>query len=151
MRTAPVIIEGLAGPVEVTTNLLTGKHSMTVGGQPTVGTRRGHYTLPTADGQTVAARLRASLLDPYPTIEIAGVRYRTGPGIPLALRILALLPFVLVIAGGLLGGVIAAAGLVANFGIARGSQSTAVKAIFMLLVLAGTFLAYTAVVALLLL
>jgi hypothetical protein len=149
MRTDPVIINGLAGPVVVTTNSMTGKQSMTVGGQPATGTSRGHYNLPTDDGRTVAARVRSSLLDPYPTIEIAGVKHRTGPGIPVVLRILALLPFVLLVAGGLIGGVIAAAGLVLNFGIARGSQSTIVKSILMLLVLAAAIVTYIAVAAVL--
>ena len=71
---------------------LTGKHSMTGGGQPAAGNRRGHYNLPTDDGRTVGARLRVSLLDPYPTIEIAGVKHRTGPGLPVALRILGAAP-----------------------------------------------------------
>lgn len=134
MHTEPMVIDGLAGPVVMSVNSFTGKHSVTVGGQPVSGTRRGMYTLPTADGQTVAARLRASLLDPYPSLEIAGVKHRSGPALPLALRVLAVLPLVLII-GGLIGGAIGAAGVIVNLGIARGQLSTAVKSLLMILIL----------------
>jgi hypothetical protein len=147
MRTEPVNIAGLAGPVVVTVNAVTGKHSVTVGGRPaTGGTRRGDYGLPTTDGRTVAAKVRSSLLDPYPTIEIAGVKYRTGPSVPVALRVLALLPLVLVL-GGLIGGVIGALGIATNLGIARWSQSNAVKAVLMIVVLVIAVVLFAVVAA----
>jgi hypothetical protein len=134
MRTEPIDINGLAGPAVIDVNTLTGKHSVTVGGRPAEGTRRGAYRLPTADGQTVEAKLRTGLFEPYPSLEIAGVRHRTGPPVPILLRILALLPAGLVIAG-LLGGAIGGAGIVVNMGIVRSSRSNASKAALMVAVL----------------
>ena len=83
MQTEPLMIDGVAGPVVLTVNAFTGKHSVTVGGYPASGTRRGIYTLPTADGRTVAARLRSSLLDPHPSLEIgrASCRERVFVGV----------------------------------------------------------------------
>jgi hypothetical protein len=131
MRTEPLLVDGLAGPLVVTVNTLTGRHSVTVGGQPAVGTRRGKYTLPTANGGTVEANLRATWLDAYPVIDIAGVEHRTGPRTPVGLRILALIPLVLVAIGGLLGGAFAALAITANMMVARGPQSTPIKAALM--------------------
>lgn len=144
MRTEPVNIAGLAGPVVVTVNAVTGRHSVTVGGRPATGTGRGSYTLPTTDGRTVAAKVRSSLLDPYPTLEIAGVKYRTGPSVPVVLRVLALLPLVLVL-GGLIGGAIGALGVAANLGIARWSQSNAVKSVLMIVVLVVAVMTFAVV------
>lgn len=126
MQTEPLVIPGLAGPAVVTVNQFTGKHSITVGGQSTTGTRRGQYTLPGADGGTVPAKLHTSLLDPHPSIEIAGVKHRTGPAIPLALRILALLPVVLVI-GGVIGIMFGVAAILANLAVLRTNMSTTAK------------------------
>ncbi len=146
MRTEPLMIAGIAGPIVLDVNAITGKHSVTVGGHPASGTRRGNYTLPTADGQTIPAKLRSNIFDPHPTLEIAGVTHRTGPSQPIALRVLMVLPLLLVI-GGLIGGVIGALGIGVNLGIARGQQSTAVKALLMIVVLALTVVAYVAVAA----
>ena len=146
MHTEPLMIDGVAGPVVLTVNAFTGKHSVTVGGHPASGTRRGMYTLPTADGQTVAARLRSSLLDPHPSIEVAGIRHRSGPALPIALRVLVVLPLALLL-GGLIGGLIGALGVAVNLGIARGQLSTAVKSLLMVVVLLVTVVAYVAVAA----
>lgn len=147
MRTEPVNIEGLAGPVVVTVNSFSGRHSIAVGGRPVKGTRRGRYTLPTADGGTVEGKLRSTLLDPYPTIEIAGVKHRTGPSTSLALRVLGLLPLLLVGVGGLIGGAIGGVGVIVNLGIVRGSQSTAVKALLMIVVLVFAVVAWAMLAA----
>ncbi|NEA36217.1 hypothetical protein [Streptomyces sp. SID13031] len=146
MRTEPMVVEGLAGPVVLAVNAFTGKHSVTVGGYQVSGTRRGNYTLPTADGRTVAAKLHSSLLDPHPSIEIAGVRYRTGPSLPVAVRVLVVLPLVLLV-GGLIGGLIGAIGVGANLGIARGQQSTAVKSLLMIGVLILTVVVFVVLAA----
>jgi hypothetical protein len=135
MRTEPLNIEGLAGPAVITLHPFTGRHSIMVGGRPATGTRRGRYSLPTADGRTVDARLRAGLFDPHPSLQIAGVTYRTGPPVPRLLQVLALAPIVLVGLGGLLGGLIGGGGVVANMGIARSPQSTARKTVLMIVVL----------------
>jgi hypothetical protein len=146
MRTEPMTIDGLAGPVVITVNSFTGKHSVTVGGHPASGTRRGIYTLPTVDGRTATAKLRSSLLEPHPSLEIAGVRHRSGPALPLALRVLALLPAVLVI-GGVIGGLIGALGILGNLAIARGQQSTVVKALLMIGILVVAIVAFSLVAA----
>jgi hypothetical protein len=146
MRTEPMVVEGLAGPVVLDVNAFTGKHSVTVGVHQVKGTRRGNYTLPTLDGRTVAAKLHSSLLDPHPSLEIAGVRYRTGPSLPVALRVLVVLPLVLLV-GGLIGGLVGALGVGANLGIARGQQSTAVKSLLMIGVLILTVVAFAVIAA----
>ncbi|MEV6410529.1 hypothetical protein [Kribbella sp. NPDC051718] len=146
MRTEPMVVEGLAGPVVIDVNAFTGKHSVTVGVQEVRGTRRGNYTLPTLDGQSVAAKLHSSLLDPHPSLEIAGTRYRTGPSLPLVVRVLVILPLVLLV-GGLIGGLIGAAGIAANLGIVRGQQSTAVKSLLMVGVLILTVVVFAVLAA----
>lgn len=135
MQTAPLDIEGLAGPVVITSNAFTGRSSVTVGGRPVKGTRRGAYALPTADGRTVDAKVRTGLFDPYPSIDIAGVKHRTGPALPAVLRVLMVLPLALIL-GGLIGGAAGVSGVLLNMGIARSSQPTAVKAVLMIVVLA---------------
>jgi hypothetical protein len=146
VRTEPLEITGLAGPVVVTMNSFTGKHMVTVGSHQAVGTRRGHYTFPTVDGRTVAARLRSSLLDPYPTIEISGVKHRTGPSFPVVLRMLALVPLaVLIYAGGLIGGAIGGGAIGVNLAIGRTKRSTAAKAMLMIGVLVAAFVVWTIV------
>jgi hypothetical protein len=147
VRTEPVNIQGLAGPVVVTVNSFFGRRSIAVGGRPVEGTRRGSYTLPTAGGGTVEGKLRSTLLDPYPTIEIAGVKHRTGPSTSLALRVLGLLPLVLVAVGGLVGGAIGAVGVIVNLGIVRGSQPKAFKALLMIVVLVLAVVAWVIVAA----
>jgi hypothetical protein len=136
MRTGPLQIEGLAGPVVITSNSFTGRQSITVGGQPVPGSRLHGYKLPTADGRTVDARLRTSLYEPYPSLKIGDVTIRTGPPVPIVLRMLALLPFGLII-GGLIGALAGAAGILANMAIARSSRTTAAKAVLMVMVLAA--------------
>jgi hypothetical protein len=149
MRTQPTTIDGLAGPVVVDLNALTGKSTLTVGGVPAEGRRRGQYLLPTADGGTVEARVRTTLLDPYPVLHINGAKHRTGPATPMALRLLGLLPLLLVTVGGALGGGLGALGAIVNLAVQRSSQSTAVKAVIMVAVLAAVTLTYLGVVGLL--
>jgi hypothetical protein len=93
VRTEPLTITGLAGPVVLETNFLTGKHSITVRGHPAPRAGR-RFTLPTAGGGTVEA-VRDQFLDAYPNLEIHGVKHRTGPPTPMVLRILALVPILL--------------------------------------------------------
>lgn len=144
MRTEPVTIRGLAGPVVVTMNTFTGRSSVTVNGAPVQGGRRGGYDLPTANGGTVPAKVRANLLDPYPIIEVGGVKHRTGPQVPAALRVLTLLPLILVL-GGAIGGLLGGVGAVTNLAVARTRQSTAAKAGIMVLVLLAAAVAYVVV------
>jgi len=70
-------------------------------------------------------------LDAYPTLEINGVKHRTGPAVPVLLRILALVPIFLIGVGGALGGVIGAVGVALNMAIARLVLPSAVKALLM--------------------
>jgi hypothetical protein len=101
--------------------------TVTVGGRDVPASGRGRFALPTRSGQTTEARVRAQMLDPYATVEVGGQKYRTGPVVPIWLRILGLLPILLIAKGGLIGGLIAALGIVANFWIIREVQSTALK------------------------
>jgi hypothetical protein len=65
-------------------------------------------------------------------VEVDGVRHRTGPKVPVGLRVLALLPILLVGVGGLIGGLVGALGVVVNLVIARAPISSAVKALIMI-------------------
>ncbi len=82
--------------------------------------------------------VRPGLFDPYPSLEVNGIRHRTGPQVPVALRILALVPIGLIGLGGLVGGLIGALGVFANLAVARRSMPAIVKALLMLAVLAVT-------------
>jgi len=135
VRSEPLAIRGLAGPVVVEANNFTGRYTVTVGGRPAPRIGRARYALPAAGGGTVKAVVRGGFFDPYPSLEINGLKHRTGPPVPMPLRILALVPIVLV-GFGALGGLIGAFGVIANLAVARLPQSPLVKALLMLGVLA---------------
>ncbi len=138
VRTQPLAIDGLAGPVVLAAGALSSRYSVTVGGVEAKRTGRFRYALPTAAGGTVEATVRNRFADTYPTVEINGVKHLTGPPLPLALRILALIPFALIGFGGALGGLVGGLGVVANLAIARQSIATGVKALSMVGVLLVT-------------
>lgn len=141
MQTEPVTIDGVAGPVVVDSNVLTGRCAVTVNGTA-VPRQRRRFALPTTYGDPVEATVRTSLVDPYPVIQLGPKRYRTGPQIPQLLQVLTVLPFGAIllgltgaVVGGLLGGVVAGAGVAVNQTISRSGQSTATKAGLMFTVL----------------
>lgn len=149
MITDPIVIDGLAGPVVVTTNMMSGKSTVTVGGIPAQGTGRGRFQLPTADGGAVEAKVHAAkMIDPYPVIEINGTKHRTGPASPVWMTVLSLLPIVLLV-GGALGAVIGVVAVFSNLAIARTAQSTAAKVVLMVVVLVGAVVSYLVVVTVL--
>ncbi|MFE9187979.1 hypothetical protein ACFYL6_00065 [Micromonospora sp. NPDC007208] len=130
MNTEPLHVAGVAGPIVVTTKAFGGRPAVTVAGVPAprIGKR---YALPTADGGVVQATVRTAVADPYPTVEVNGVQHRTGPSIPVLLRILALLPILLFTVGGIIGGLVGAFGVLANLTVARTRMAPAVKALVM--------------------
>jgi hypothetical protein len=119
VRTDPLTVAGLAGPVVLESSLLASKYSITVGGQPATRVGRGRYTFPATGGTVVQAAVRGGFLAPYPSLVIDGVTYQTGPQVPLILRVLATLPIALVGVGGAVGGVIGAAAVIANMTVLR--------------------------------
>ena len=134
MNTEPISINGVAGPVVISTNAFWGRPGVTVGGLPAPRTGKRRYALPTLAGGDVDATVRTGFADPYPTVEVDGVQHRTGPTVPVILRVLAPLPILLVAVGGLVGGIIGALGFAANLTIARTRTPAAVKALVMLAV-----------------
>lgn len=132
MKTDPISVDGVAGPVEVTTNAFWGRPVVTVAGQPAPYIGKRQYSLPGADGSAVRVTLRSGFADPYPTVEVNGRQYRTGPQVPVGLRVLTLLPILMVGIGGALGGLIGALAVVANLSAARTQNSSAVKALIMI-------------------
>jgi len=68
--------------------------------------------------------VRGGFLDAFPTLEINGVKHRTGPPTPLALRILAVVPIALVAVGGPFGALIGVVGVAVNMAVARQNSST---------------------------
>lgn len=147
MNTEPISIDGVAGPIVVTTNAFRARPVVTVSGVPAPRTGGHQYALPAADGGAVEATVRSAFADPYPTVEVNGVRHRTGPSVPAALRVLTLLPILLMVAvGGALGGLIGALGFVVNVGaVTRIRTPTAVKALIMVGVSAVAFVLWLAV------
>lgn len=135
VRTQPVSIPGLAGPVVVSAGFFSLRYTVSVNGVDVRRTGRATYQLPAADGTMVEGKLRSGFFEPFPALQIHGVTYRTGPAVPLAVRILAVIPFLLFTVGGVLGAVLGAAGVVGNLAIARQSIPTAVKALSMVGVL----------------
>jgi hypothetical protein len=142
VRLEPVTIPGVAGPVVVDLKLFSNKHVVTVGGRPAARVGRATYELPASNGRRVVGKLRNNGFDPYPTVEIDGVKHRTGPRLPIALRVLALLPAPLLVIGGALGGAVAAAGVIGNMVIARTAQPATVKAALMVAVLIAATVAW---------
>ncbi|MEU4531385.1 hypothetical protein AB0F49_24480 [Micromonospora ureilytica] len=130
MITEPFSVARVAGPIVVTTQDWWGHPAVTVNGVPAPRTGK-RFALSTVDGGVVQATVRTALADPYPTVEIDGVRHRTGPSMSVYLRILALLPILLLTVGGLIGGLVGAFGVLANLTVARTRMTPAVKALTM--------------------
>jgi len=145
VQTEPLTVAGLAGPVVVTTNSFTGRNTVTVGGQPAALIARRRYALPAANGRTVEGTVSARFFDPYPTLELNGVRHRTGPEVPVALRILALVPIALAGLGGLVGGLIGALGMIVNVVVLRRQLPGYAKALLMVAVLVATVVVWLVV------
>lgn len=138
MQPQALSIPGIAGPVIVKTNWFTGRNTVTVGGRDIPTSGRGRFALPTTSGQSAEARVRAQMLDPYATVEVGGQKYRTGPAVPVGVRILGLLPLLIVFWGGLIGALFGVLGMVANFWIIREVRSTALKVLALFAVLVVT-------------
>jgi hypothetical protein len=139
------MIPGLAGPVVLESSFLSGRYTITAGGSPAARVGRKRYALPTTGSGTVEATLSGGFFDAYPTLTINGVKHRTGPPVPIVMRVLAVFPIALVFLGGLLGGLIGAIGWAVNMSILRLGLPAAVKALLMLVVLVATYLTWAAV------
>ena len=127
MATRPITIDGIAGPVVVTTDRFGGRAQVMVNGRPAPLHGDRHHRLPTTTGGTVDAIVRAGIIDPYPTVEVNGVRHRTGPAVPRSAKALAALPVVPAVLGGLAGALVGLAGLLANGALLRSRLSPSVK------------------------
>lgn len=147
MKTEPISIDGVAGPVVISTNAFWGRPTVTVGGVPAPRAGRRRYTFPAAGGRVVEATVRTGFGDPYPTVEVGGVAHRTGPTVPVVLRVLTLLPILLVCVGGLLGGLIGVLGILANLAFTRTRTPPVVKALGMIGVSVVALLVFLAVAA----
>lgn len=139
MQTRPIMIDGIAGPVVVESNFFD-RCKVTVNGVPVTGRRR-RFPLPTTEGRTIEARVRTTLVDPHPVIEIGPERYRTGPEVPKTLQLLTVLPFGAIMVGvagagvgGMVGGIVAGAGVAVNQAISRSTRSTWAKGALMVVV-----------------
>lgn len=144
MKTEPISIDGVAGPVVVTAPFW-GFPVVSVGGVPAPRTGR-QYALPAAVGGAVQATVRTGFADPYPTLEVNGVRHRTGPAVPAVLQVLTLLPIVLVGIGGAFGGLIGALAVVANLSVSRTRNSSVVKALIMVGMAVAAYFVWFAIV-----
>jgi hypothetical protein len=131
-------IPGLASPVFVESSPFSGRYTITAGGYPAARLGRLRYAVPAAGGGTVETSISGGFFDAYPTLTVNGIKHRTGPPVPVILRILAVAPIALVI-GGLIGGLIGALGCAVNMAVVRMSLPSVGKAV---LVLAVGFVAF---------
>ncbi len=116
----PILVDGVTGPVTVTTNVFGGDVRLFVHGRPVPQevVIVPEFRLPLAAGGTAAARVHLGPADPCPSIEVGGRRYRSEPRPSVLLRVLALLPLVLAL-GGLVGVLLGVLALVANVALVR--------------------------------
>jgi hypothetical protein len=153
MRNGPITIPDVAGPVTVDSHFWSGKQSVMVGDQRAAVTWRSGkrtFALPTADGGTAVARVsRSIIINPFPTVEVGGVKHPTGPEIPIAVRILMVAPILLAVPfGGLVGVLVAFGAIGINYNLVRSTRRPAIKATLMALVLIAAFAVWTTVAAL---
>lgn len=144
VQTEPVAVDGVAGPVAVTVNEAWKKPQITVSGQPAPFLGGQQYALPAADGSTIRATLRRQIASPYPTLEVRGVRYRTGPKTPVVVLVLMVLsillmlpvrmvrPTLLGLIGSVPGGIVGVLGLAVNIAVARTEMSAVGKSCLMI-------------------
>ena len=149
MRSGPITIPGVVGSVTVDSSFWSGRQSVFVGDQPAASTGKRRFALPTADGGTAEGSVtRSSLVNPFPTVQVGGVKHPTGPEVPVALRILLVVPILLVAFGGLVGAVLAVASIALNYTLVRSTRPTATKAMLMTLVVGVAFAVWITVAAL---
>ncbi|GAB1823732.1 hypothetical protein [Herbidospora sp. RD11066] len=152
MISDPIAIEGVSGPVVVTSGAWS-RPVVTVGGVVAPRTGGRLYALPTVTGEPVQALVRSGFGYPFPTVEVNGVQHRTGPKIPIVLQAISLLPIVLLAIGGLLGGLVGGTAVLINQSVLRRPMSSVAKAAvmigigvlayFVLITLAAVFLLAT--------
>jgi hypothetical protein len=151
MSNEPIIVPGVDAPVSVVSNFWTGRQRVTVGDRLAATTGKRTYALPTANGETVEGKVsRTTLINPFPTLEVGGVRHPTGPEVPVALRVLMVAPILLIALGGLVGGVVAIGAVFVNFTIARSASPTATKALLMALTFAAAIAIWAGLAAVIL-
>jgi hypothetical protein len=151
MTNQPIAIPGVVSPVSVNSNVWTGKQTVMVGDRPAASTGKRVYAFPTTDGGTVEGTVsRTSLINPFPTLEVGGVKHATGPELPVALRVLMVVPILLVALGGLVGAVIAIGAVLINFNVARSTRTTAIKATLMTLTFIAAFAVWATVASIIL-
>jgi hypothetical protein len=148
MRTEPVYLPDIPGPVVIEANWLTGNTSLIVDRQPVQRRSRNRFLVPTRNGNVTEIVVHRRLTDPQPMINLRGETYRIGPPLPAGIKALWLLPLGLAIVGGLLGGAVGGVGVLANVAIIRTVPSTAAKAVLMIGVLLLAILAWLVLVAL---
>ncbi len=129
VRSAELSLPEVSGPIVIDTNMWSGRHQVEVAGQPAAPLGRNVFDLPASAGGTVQGRVRFHYLRrPFPALEIGGVLHPTGPAVPTWLAIIALLPIVLLVVGGLLGGLLAAGAIVGNVAVLRTRMGVGAKA-----------------------
>jgi len=121
MQTDPITIPQIAGPIQTSGGMWTGKTSVTVNGVAVAATGRRTFALPTVDGRTVTATVsKVTTIKPFPVITIDGVAYPTGVNPPLFVGILAMLPLMAIaIAGPIFGGIIGVGAFAGNLNLLR--------------------------------
>lgn len=130
-------IPGLAGPVVVESPFFANRYTITAGGSPATRIGRNLYAVPAAAGGTVETTVSGGFFDAYPTLTVNGVKHRTGPPVPMVLRVLAVVPILLLAVGGALGGLLGALGWMVNMAILRLKLSVGVKALLVVAILAA--------------
>jgi hypothetical protein len=146
-------IPGIQGRVTVSPPGLFRGAEVRVDGAPAKRKGWGKLLLPRADGSLAEARLVDHFTRTVPSLQIGSEKHEAGEAIPPLQVVFALLPFVLLVIGGAIGGACGAVAFVVNQGVIRSQKAPALKLMLMLgstlvaaavyFVLAGLFYATT--------
>ena len=98
--------------------------ALLVDGEP-VAKKRGRHSVVDDENAEREVRLRTSAFDPLPRVEIEGLRIAIAPPLKPYEVALALLPVLLIVVGGALGGAIGLTAAYANFVVLRGAGGKA--------------------------
>jgi hypothetical protein len=101
------------------------------------GLKKGEYLLPGNDGAELVAKLRPQFIDPIPALEVNGQLIRFAPAFTWE-WIFVVLPFLLVVGGGCVGGLIGGVGAWANATLLRSELPTGAKAAIAALITVAT-------------
>jgi len=100
------------------------------------------FLIPDGRGNIIKAYPKRSFPNSVPSLEINGVKSQIAPSLKVHEYIIGGLPLLLVFAGGLLGGIIGAVGVITNYNILREEDTILSKYIKVFSITFGCYLGY---------